>query len=298
MTKGPAGQRITVTAAARAVLAAREGGRAVAVVGRADEHGGGVRLLVFDDGEVRGTLGQPGLDEAAREIGAKLLDSGDSAWTLQSPGGEATLYAEAHRRPGRLFVVGAGHIGLALARTADLAAFPLVVLDDREEFADDERFPADAAVHRMDFADPFAEATPGPADFVVLVTRAHKYDFDCLIALLDADAAPRYIGMVGSRRRVRAAYRQLLDHGIERDRLAAIHAPIGVGIGAETPEEIAVSIAAELIAVRRGVEAGGSLRDRERIVERFFVDGAEAAEEVAAEEDHSDANERFGPENG
>ena len=267
--------RVTVTAAARAVLQARDGGLAVAVVGRADEQGGGLRVLVFEDGVARGTLGQPELDEAAREIGARILDSGDSAWTLQTPGGEATLYAEAHRRPGRLFVVGAGHIGLALARMADLAGFSLVVLDDREEFTDDARFPSNAAVHRVDFADPFAGATPGPADFVVLVTRAHKYDFDCLMALLDGDVAPRYVGMVGSRRRVRAAFRQLMDRGIERERLAAIHAPIGVEIGAETPEEIAVSIVAELIAARRGAEAGGSLRDRERIVERYLTDEAE-----------------------
>lgn len=282
--------RVTVTAAARAILAARDGDRAVAVVGRADEQGGGVRVLVFEDGETRGTLGRPELDEAAREIGAQLLDSGDSAWTLQTPGGEATLYAEAHRRPGRLFVVGAGHIGLALARVADLAGFPLVVLDDREEFADDTRFPPDAAIHRMDFSDPFAEATPGPADFVVLVTRAHKYDFDCLMALLADDRAPRYVGMVGSRRRVRAAFRQLLDQGIGRERLASIHAPIGVAIGAETPEEIALSIAAELVAVRRGVEAGGSLRDREQIVERFLADTA-----ATDRHDRSHANEP--PEN-
>ena len=262
--------RVSLAAAADAILEARAGGRAVAVVGRADEHGGGRRVLVFDDGETRGTLGHGTLDEAAREVGAELLASGDVAWTLETAGGEATLYAEAHRRPGRLFVVGAGHIGLALARVAALAGFSLVVLDDREEFTGAERFPDGAEVHRMDFADPFAEATPGPSDFVVLVTRAHKYDFDCLSALLEAGAGPRYIGMVGSRRRVRAAFRQLLETGVEEERLKGIHAPIGVEIGAETPEEIAVSIAAELVAVKRGVEAGGSLRDRERIVERFL----------------------------
>lgn len=267
----PGTQRVGLAVAARAVLAAREGGRAVAVVGRADERGGGVRILVFDDGETRGTLGDPALDRAAREIGARLLDSSeDAAWTLETPDGSATLYAEAHRRPARLFVVGAGHIGLALARTGLLLGLPVTVLDDRDEFASDERFPDAVAVHRVDFADPFAEAAPGPMDFVVLVTRAHRYDYDCLRALLAHPAPPRYIGMVGSRRRVRAAYRQLLHAGMPRDRIAPIHAPIGVEIGAETPEEIALSIAAEIVAVRRGVEAGGSLRDRERILERLL----------------------------
>ncbi len=265
--------RVPLAAAGRAVLEARAGGRAVAVVGSADEGGDGTRVLVYDDGEARGTLGHPTLDRAAREIGAELLASGDAAWTLESPGGEATLYAEVHRRPGRLFVVGAGHIGLALSRVAALAGFELVVLDDREDFTGAGRFPDGADVQRMDFHDPFAGATPRPADFVVLVTRAHKYDYDCLRALLDADASPRYIGMVGSRRRVRAAFRQLIDAGVPESRLASIHAPIGVDIGAETPEEIAVSIAAELVAVKRGIQAGGSLRDRERIVERFLEDG-------------------------
>lgn len=264
--------RVTLADAGREVLAARGGDRAVAVIGRADEEGTGYRVLVYDDGEARGTLGDAALDRAARDIGEQLLDSGDAAWTLETPDGQATLYAEAHRRPGRLFVVGAGHIGLALARVAELVGFPLVVLDDREEFVDDDRFPDSAAVHRMDFASPFVDVTPGPADFVVLVTRAHKYDYDCLLALLDGRTSPRYIGMVGSRRRVRAAFRQLLEHGIHRDRLASIHAPIGVEIGADTPEEIALSIAAELVAVRRGVEAGGSLRDSERIVERYLDD--------------------------
>lgn len=267
----PDPRRISVGGAARAVLEARAGGRAVAVIGRADERGGGVRILVFDDGEVQGTLGDPGLNQAAREIGARLLESSeDSAWTLETSDGEATLYAEVHRRPARLFVVGAGHIGLALARTGVMLGFPVAVLDDREEFAVGDRFPESASVRRVDFSDPFVGDRPGSSDFVVLVTRAHRYDFDCLRVLLNGSAMPRYIGMVGSRRRVRAAFRQLLDAGVSRDRIAAVYAPIGLEIGAETPEEIALSIAAEIVAVQRGVAAGGSLRDRERIVERLL----------------------------
>ena len=264
------GGRVPAAEAARAALAARDGGPAVAVIVRADARGGGARVLVFDDGETRGTLGDRELDRAAREIGERLLGSADSAWTLETPDGRATLYAEAHRRPGRLYIVGAGHIGLALARTARLAGFDLVVLDDRETFADAERFPEDVEVRRMDFERPFAQDRPGPADFVVLVTRAHRYDYDCLLTLLDDDVPPRYIGMVGSRRRVRAAFRRLLDAGVASQRLERIHAPIGLEIGAETPEEIALSIAAELVAVRRDVTPAGSLRDRERIVERFL----------------------------
>lgn len=262
---------VTVADAARAVLGAKAGGPAVAVVARADEKGGGQRVLVFENGRVNGTLGDPRLDEAARDIGERLLASADeAAWTLESADGTTTLYAEAHRAPACLFIVGAGHIAVPLARLGDLLGFPVVVLDDREDFATAERFPGAARVERLDFQAPFREVGPRAGDFVVLVTRAHRYDFDCLRALLDQDAAPRYVGMVGSRRRIRAAFRALLEAGVPQERLAAIHAPIGVDIGAETPEEIAVAIAAELVAVRRGVEAGGSLRDRERIVQRFI----------------------------
>lgn len=264
-------QPMTLADAARAVLAAKDGGPAVAVVARADADGGGRRVLVFDDGRTTGTLGDARLDEAAREIGERLLASPDeSAWTLESDDATTTLYAEAHRAPARLFVVGAGHIAVPVARLGALLGFPVVVLDDREDFATPDRFPDAARVERLDFAAPFAGIAPAAADFVVLVTRAHRYDYDCLRALLDGDVRPRYTGMVGSRRRVRAAFRALLDAGVPADRVAAVHAPIGVDIGAETPDEIAVSIAAELVAVRRGVAAGGSLRDQERIVARFL----------------------------
>lgn len=262
---------VTVAEAARAVLSARSEGPAVAVVARADEAGGGQRLLVFEDGRVLGTLGGPKLDTAAGDIGARLLASADeTVWTLESEDGQITLYAEAHAPPARLFIVGAGHIAVPLARIGVLLGFPVLVLDDREGFATDERFPDAARVERVDFEAPFAKVTPGPGDFVVLVTRAHRYDFDCLRWLVEAETAPRYIGMVGSRRRVRSAFRALLEAGVPHDRLATIHAPIGVGIGADTPEEIAVSIGAELVAVRSGVEAVGSLRDVERVVERLL----------------------------
>lgn len=264
---------VGVAEAARAVLRARSGsGAAVAVVWRADEGGDGRRLLVHSAGEVWGTLGEASLDEAARELGASLLSARgpDAPGAMTREVASARLYGEVHRPAARLFVVGAGHIAVPLARLGVLLGFPVVVLDDREGFATAERFPEATAVMRTDFSDPFAEVRPGPDDFVVLVTRAHRYDFDCLHALVDTPSPPRYIGMVGSRRRVRAAFRALLDAGVPGDRLAEVHAPIGVDIGAETPEEIAVAIAAELVAVRRGATVGGSLRDRERVVERWL----------------------------
>lgn len=260
-------EHVGLAEAAAAVLGVRAGGPAVALVARVDERGGGLRLLVDGEGRARGTVGDASLDVAARELGAALLAGSEAVRTVEV--GDAMLYAEAHRPPARLFIVGAGHIAVPLARLGVILGFPVIVLDDREEFADADRFPG-AEVARTDFSDPFRATRPGPADLVVLVTRAHRYDFDCLRALLDAPIPPRYVGMVGSRRRVRAAFGALRDAGVPRDRLASVYAPIGVEIGAETPEEIAVSIAAELVAVRRDAQAGGSLRDRERVVERWL----------------------------
>jgi xanthine dehydrogenase accessory factor len=264
--------RIGVVEAARAALDARAGGRAVSVVARSDSGSDGRRLLVYDDA-TRGTLGDAGLDAAGTDLGRELLGlEGSPSVERALTDLGATLYAECHRQPARLVIVGAGHIALPLARLGVELGFPVIVLDDREEFATEERFPSASVVLRVDFSDPFQELRPTASDSVVLVTRAHRYDYDCLHRLLRADPPPRYIGMVGSRRRVRAAFLALLDAGVERDALAAVHAPIGVDIGAETPGEIAVSIAAELVAVRRGVPAGGSLRDRDRVLERFLAD--------------------------
>ncbi|MBW3552900.1 MAG: XdhC family protein [Gemmatimonadetes bacterium] len=276
---GGAETAISPAAAARAALRAREGGPPVAVVAAADGVAAGRRLLVYEAGDVRGTLGEPGLDEAARALAGEVLTTGrPSSRTAAAEAGEVTLYAEAHRRAARLFVVGAGHIAVPLAELGVLLGLDVQVLDDREEFATTDRFPSAATVRRVDFTDPFREVTPGPDDVVVLVTRAHRYDFDCLSRIVRDDPLPRYIGMVGSRRRVRAAYTALLEAGVPRERLATVHAPIGVAIGAETPAEIAVSIAAEITAVLRGVQPGGSLRDAEDVLGRLEKQKSRTAE--------------------
>lgn len=276
----PGPEVVGLPTAAGAALAALSGGPPVAVVARADEAGDGRRMLVFGPDEARGTLGHEALDRAARALGERLLAGDEGSGAGRTPVARtvpvegvpgALLYGEAHWPPARLFVVGAGHIALPLARLGVMLGFAVVVLDDREDFATTDRFPDASRVLRVDFADPFAATPPVPADFVVLVTRAHRYDFDCLLRLVDREPLPRYIGMVGSRRRIRAAFRAVLGAGVPPERLAGIHAPIGVDIGSETPEEIAIAIAAELVAVRHGVPAAGSLRDRERVVERLVT---------------------------
>lgn len=275
---------VTVLDAAAAALEARRGGPAVAVVARipGEEGGPAARILVREDGTVTGTLGDGELDAAGVALGRAALEHGGARTvTVQAGGREHLLYAEAHLPPEELLIVGAGHIAVPLARLGVMLGYRVTVLDDREEFATPDRFPAEATVRRMDFSDPFRDVPLGRRTHVLLVTRAHKYDYDCLYRLMHADVQPRYIGMIGSRRRVRAAFQALLDAGVARERLASVRAPVGLDIGAETPDEIAVSIAAELIQLRRGdavharedgdaIPAARPLHRVERVLDRLL----------------------------
>lgn len=264
--------------AARAVLAALERGPALAVVTALEGPAAGRRLLLDATGRRRGSLGDPALDDAAIAHARRALGTGAAATvTVHLPVGEVRLFAEAYRPPDDLLVVGAGHVAVPLAELGVRLGFRVTVLDDREEFATPERFPDAARVLRTDFADPFREVEIGPNTHVVLVTRAHKYDFDCLRRLVALDVPPAYVGMIGSRRRVRAAFQALLDAGVPRERLASVRAPVGLDIGAETPEEIAVSVAAELILLRRrGADAceAAVLSGAERVLDRLLPEPA------------------------
>ena len=131
------------------------------------------------------------------------------------------------------------------------------------------------SLHRIQLA---ASNSANPAvvevtanSYVVLVTRGHKYDYDCIPELLELEASPAYLGMIGSRRRVRAAFEALAADGVDPEHLKHVHAPIGLDIGAETPEEIALAIAAEIVAVRRG-GAGAKLSEQERVLDRIARD--------------------------
>ena len=221
-----------------------------------------------------GSLGQPQLDEEAfTQLMEAIEDSRskDGIRTLEINNEQFELYIEVRRPIRELLVVGAGHVAQPMAHIGALLGYQVTVLDDRPDFATRERFPDAEHLVRADFADPFADVTLHDRSFLLLVTRGHKYDYECLVRALRACPAPAYIGMIGSRRRVRATYVQLLEEGIDRELLDRIHAPVGLDIGAETPEEIAVSVAAELVMLDRG-GSGSSLKDLERVASRFFSD--------------------------
>lgn len=154
--------------------------------------------------------------------------------------------------PPTLLIVGAGHCGIELAKVADLMGFQVVVQDDRPEWANSSRFPQ-AIRH---FTEPMtavvAALAPCEDLYVALVTRGFDYDLQALKVLLERDQPCRYIGMIGSEKRVHRVFQALLADGVPKPLLQAVYAPIGLDIGALTPQEIAVSIGAELIMVRRG----------------------------------------------
>jgi xanthine dehydrogenase accessory factor len=242
----------------------------------------GARLLVTRDPEgvdtVHGSVGSESLDTLAVSLARAALEDPRTVDGLETlPAGDDTVevYLEIRRPVQDLIIVGAGHIARPMAAMGAMLGFRVWVLDDRPDFATPERFPDAFRVVRADFAEPFRDVPIHGGTHILLVTRGHRYDYDCLVRILREAAVPAYIGMIGSQRRVRATFHQLVEDGLPRYRLGEIHAPVGLDIGAETPEEIAVAVAAELVKVRRG-GSGGSLRDLQRVAERFFTPDREA----------------------
>jgi xanthine/CO dehydrogenase XdhC/CoxF family maturation factor len=232
-------------------------------------------LLLEGTDTLIGTLGDPGLDGAARDRAGEWLDAPAPALpdpdtvSVAGPWGDARIYVELHLPPRTLVIVGAGHVAQPLATMGALLGMRVVVLDDRPEWATEDRFPEAAQVLRIDFDDPFRDVPIHRGTHVVLVTRGHKYDYECLLRLLRMDRSPAYIGMIGSRRRVRATFAQLGGDGIPPELAQTVRAPIGLDLGAQTPGEIAVAVAAELVQLRHG-GTGRPLTEVERVAERFM----------------------------
>ena len=163
---------------------------------------------------------------------------------------EGTHYLRRFVPEDRLILLGGGHIAVPLCKMAAMLDFAVTVVDDRPAFAAPARFPAAARVICDSFASALENLAIRPTDYVCVITRGHRWDGDCLRVILRGES-PFYLGMIGSKRRVTGLLRLLEEEGYDSARLAAIHTPIGLKIGAETPAEIAVSICAELVQERR-----------------------------------------------
>jgi len=205
-----------------------------------------------------GTLGDASLDDMVAERAASAF-AGHSTETVylgadglsdRTIAGATSIYIEVVEAKPVFIVVGGGHIGRSLAKLADFLDFHVVVIDDREDFADPERIPEADEIICEDFTTALGRYPMDANTSVVMVTRGHKQDETSLRASLGRGAG--YIGMIGSKRRTATVLEHLREEGYDAPELARIHTPIGLDIGAETPEEIAISIMAEVIQLRRG----------------------------------------------
>jgi len=223
------------------------------------------KLLVREDGSMAGTIGGGCVEaevwSAAREVIAEEKPrrltfhlNQDAAYDNGLIcGGQLEVFVEPVLPQPRTFIFGAGHISKGLAKVAELAGFSTVVIDDRESFANRDRFPGVDEILAGEYEEIFGQLTITSSSFIVIVTRGHRDDMRVLRLAVNTPA--KYIAMIGSRRKVIGVVKELEKEGIPHQALENVFAPMGLEIGAITPEEIAISVVAEMIAVRRGCES-------------------------------------------
>jgi xanthine dehydrogenase accessory factor len=216
----------------------------------------GRKLLVEPEGAVHGSLGDPALDQMVLSDAPHAIAERKSRVTRyelrngSEPMVQVSVFHDVLEPQPQLLIVGAGHIAVPLAHYAKIVGFEVVVVDDRDKYANRERFPDADRVIAADFGETLYDFPITPATYVVIITRAHTYDEESLRLILHKPWA--YLGMIGSRRRVQTVLRTLVAEGLDPERLHEVRAPIGLDIGSETPEEIALAIIAEVVAERRG----------------------------------------------
>ena len=223
------------------------------------------KLLVRDDGSMAGTIGggcvEADVWTAAREVmdteKPKRLTFNlgqDAAYDNGLIcGGQLDVFVEPVLPVPHAFIFGAGHISKSLSKVATLAGFASVVIDDREAFANRERFPEAEEVHAAEYEELFPKLPINETSYLIIVTRGHRDDMRVLKLAIATQA--RYIAMIGSKRKVIGVIRELEKEGVPREAFERVHAPMGLDIGAVSPEEIAISVTAEMIAVRRNAES-------------------------------------------
>jgi len=223
------------------------------------------KMLVREDGSIVGTIGGGCVEaevwNAAREV-METERSRSLRFNLGQDaafdnglicGGQLNVFVEPVIPQPHVFIFGAGHVSKSISKIASVAGFASVVIDNREQFANSERFPEADAIHAAEYEEVFPKLLIGSSSYIVIVTRGHRDDMRVLRWAVNTDA--RYIAMIGSKRKTIAVVKELEKEGLSRAAFEKIHAPMGLDIGAITPEEIAVAVVAEMIAVRR-VPAG------------------------------------------
>jgi len=222
------------------------------------------RMLVREDGSIAGTIGggcvEADVWAAAKEVITKesprkmvfQLNNEASYDNGLICGGTLEVFVEPILPHPVACIFGGGHISMALAKLANAAGFGIVVIDDREQFANKERFPMAQEIFTS-YGEAYARIKPNASSYLVIVTRGHRDDMRVLAWAVRTEA--RYIGMIGSKRKVLSVYQALEKEGFSPEEFKRVYAPMGLEIGALSPEEIAISIAAELVAVRRTAQS-------------------------------------------
>jgi len=222
------------------------------------------KMLVRDDGSIFGTIGggcvEADVWQAAREVMEREKPRTLTFNLNQDPkydtglvcGGTLDIFIEPVLPQAMLYIFGAGHVAHALYSTSQAAGFDTIIVDDRELYANRQRFPEAREVIAEAFDQAMARLSPTDSEFVVIVTRGHRDDMRVLRWAVQTPA--RYIGMIGSKRKTVTLFRELQQEGLAANLFDRVYAPVGLDIGAVTPEEIAISITAQLIAIRRRVE--------------------------------------------
>ena len=256
----------------------------------------GTKVFVRDDGGLLGTFGGRQTDARARADGLQALASGETTlltYHLDPEGGESVgscgatleIFVEPIRPEPRLILAGSGYVAQALARLATTIGWRVSLLDDRSEFVQAATLPDSVTLTVGDIPELLPSLAPDAMTALVIVTRGHKVDQEALEAALATPAG--YVGMIGSPGKVRTIFRRLLRKGVAAEALANVHAPVGLDLGARTPDEIALSIAAELLMWRRG-GSGASLREQAAILAKVRAE-SELEAEAEPEAETADA---------
>jgi xanthine dehydrogenase accessory factor len=223
------------------------------------------KMLVREDGSMIGTVGGGCVEaevwNAAREV-LETQKPKNLSFSLGEDaaydnglicGGQLNIFVEPVIPQPHAFIFGGGHVSKSLSKVAAMAGFATVIVDNREAFANPERFPEAEATYAEEYEDAFAKLAITSSSYLIIVTRGHRDDMRVLRWAVTTPA--RYIAMIGSKRKTIAVVHELEREGFPRDAFEKIFAPMGLEIGAESPEEIAVSVVAEMIAVRRSPDA-------------------------------------------
>ncbi len=240
----------------------------VNVVGSVPSHAS-AKMLVRDDGSIVGTVGGGPAEGRAITVAREVLKSGKpqmiSITLHDNPkmdsgmvcGGSLDIFVEAILPAQVVYLFGAGHVGIITAGLVHTIGLDLTVVDDRPEFANKERFPHARQIHAGDLKAIVSGLKPDSRALVFIATRSHEFDGEILSWALGTPAG--YIGMMGSRRKILTIARKLMAEGVTPEQFARVHAPVGLNIGADTPEEIAVSVVADMIAHIRDAKAARPL---------------------------------------